>query len=184
MKKIIAVTLSLVSINASAYTKTAEFGIRMNHAINDIVSSKDKLTFQGGVIIGLPLNENVTFRTGGILAIKDSELDGTTSGVSVNVKTNHLFLDIPATMQIGNDSIQGYAGFNLGLKLSSSCSGSVGGISGNSCKDEKSLVLQPIIGGNYLISSNTKIGAFYELEAEYFKTLKQSALGIHVGFDF
>ncbi len=186
MKSILAIAVSLLTINSFAYTTTGVVGLRMNHAIVDVLSSKDRLGVQAGVIVGLPLNENITFRTGGILAMKDSEAEGTASGFQINGVFKHLFLDIPATLQFGNEVFQGYAGFNLAVKVSSSCEGKINGVAASSCSynDEKSLVIQPIIGADFKVSNSMKIGAFYELEAEYAKDLKQSAFGVQAGFDF
>lgn len=178
MKSLLVLAISLLTVNSFGYTKTATFGLRMNHAIVDGTSAKDLLKFQGGVIVGIPLNEAITFRTGGLLVMKDSEIE--VSGFKATV--DRLFIDAPATLQFGNETVQGYAGVNVGLKLSSSCKAS--GFSSCTLTDEKSLVFQPILGLDVAVASSTKVGFFYEFETEYQKNWKQSAYGLQAGFDF
>lgn len=178
MKSILAIAVSLLTLNAFGYSKTAVFGIRMNHAVIDGTTSKDLLKFQGGVIVGIPLNEVVTFRTGGILAIKDSEVE--IAGMTGT--SERLFLDIPAALQFGNETVQGYAGLNVGIKLSSSAKLSSGG--NYKLNDEKSIVFQPVLGLDVLVAASTKVGFFYEFETAYHGNWKQSAYGIQAGFEF
>ena len=177
MKSILAIAVALISVNTFAYTTAAVVGLRMNHAIVGSGSSKDLLKFQGGVIVGIPLNESITFRTGGLLVMKDSQIEDSVTKVTID----RLFLDVPATLQFGNETIQGYAGFNIGLKLSSSAKAN-----GNTFTpgDEKSVVFQPVLGLDVKVAPTTTVGFFYELETEYSMNYKQSAYGLQVGFIF
>ena len=159
------------------YTKAAVVGFRMNHAVVDGASSKDLLKFHGGLLVYFPINENLTFRTGGLLVMRDSEAEA--SGVSVTI--GRMFLEAPATIQFGNDFVQGYAGLDIGLKVSSSCSSSLGSCTLN---DEKSFVLQPVLGADFVVTPVIKVGGFYELETEYSKNWKQSAMGINGSYAF
>ncbi len=178
MKKIIALAMIMLSINSYGHTRAAEFGIRINHGIADGTTSNDKLGFQGGIIFGMPINDVLTFRTGGVLAIKDSEVEA----FGAKASASRLFLDVPATLQFGNNVIQAYAGFNIGLKLSSSCSRP--GPGSCSIQDEKTLVLQPVIGADFPIANLWSLGFFYEFETQYSKDYKQSAYGLNANYTF
>lgn len=182
MKKMFLVLLvgltSTSGFAAMSYTTAGVVGIRSNHAVVDGASSKDQLKFQAGVLVTIPLNEVISFRTGGLLAMKDSSAE--VANITADVK--RLFLDIPATLQFGNDFVKGYAGFDLGIKLSSECS--VTGAGSCTFKDEKSFVIQPVIGVDFAVAPLIKVGGFYELETEYNKDWKQSALGVNASYQF
>jgi hypothetical protein len=177
MKIIMVVVIALWAFNCFAFSKTGEVGLRMNKENIDGTTSKDPLRVQAGLIVGMPINKSIEFRTGGVLAMKDGE----TESPPIKVTTSKLFLDVPVTLQFGNDSVQGYAGVLVGLKLASSCSFNTGGTC--TIRDEKSLVVQPTLGGNFSVSPGTKIGIFYEVETEYSRALKQSGYGVTLGFD-
>jgi hypothetical protein len=178
MKKIVLIAISLLALNSFAATTTAVVGGRSNHGVMTSGTSNDQINLQAGVIVGVPLNDTLSFRTGGVLAMKDTQNEIS----PIKITEKRLFLDIPATLQFGNETIQGYAGIDLGLKLSSSCDAD--GIGSCTILDEKSLVVQPVLGFDVAVAPTIKVGAFYELETEYSKNFKMSAYGVNVGFNF
>lgn len=184
MKKILcAVAMLVVSSQSFAQSLTGVLGLRQNHSIVDNMSSNDLIKFHGGVLYSLPINEVLSFRTGGLLAMKDGEVE---SG-AIKVTVNRFFLDVPVTLQFGNDFVQGYAGFNFGVKLSSSCTSNIPGLN-CTLQGEKSTVFQPVLGVDFTVAPQFTVGAFYELETVYQSDngvdYKQTALGLNVGYKF
>ncbi len=177
MKKIISAIIFISSINAFAITKTAELGIRLNHAIAEGVKSNDVLGFQAGIIVSLPSSDLVAFRTGAVLVMKDTEVEA----LGVKLESKKLFLDVPITWEFGNDAIKGYAGVNLSLKISSSCDISVGTCT---MRDEKPVLFQPTAGLDVAITNEWRAGAFYEHDTEYSANYEQSSYGLKAGYTF
>ncbi len=178
-RTVFAFALLVASASVLAADLEGEFALRMNKAVlgSSSLNGKDKMAFHGGVVTKIPLNESVSFRTGGLLVLRDSEA----SVDSITATVSRMFLDVPAQLAFGTDKVMGYAGMNLGLKLSSSCS--VTGSSTCSILDEKSMVFQPVLGGQVAVSQ-FKLGAFFEIETEYSRNWKQSALGLTFGMAF
>lgn len=152
--------------------------LRLNKGVVSGASSKDKITIQGGVYYYIPMKSPISLRTGGLLAMKDSEVEANGSSATIN----RLFIDVPGHVVIqASPVVAPYIGFDLGLKLSSSCS--VSGASSCSITDEKSLVLQPVLGADFNLG-DFKAGIAYELETEYSRNWKQTAFVFSGGMTF
>lgn len=154
---------------AAAVDVGAQVGARINKSTVPNASSKDQVGFQAGILAVFPIVPMVGFRTGGLLVQRDARFE------YPDTTANRLFLDIPLTIQANLGVAKLYAGADLGLKVSSSCSRS-----GGDCtlRDEQSLVLQPVAGVDFSILPLFSLGAFYEFENEYSRNWKQSAFGV------
>lgn len=147
--------------------KAGHAGFRINKSTVSGASSSDKFAFQGGMLLYYPLANSMSVRTGALLIMRDSEAKAGSASATVS----RMFLDVPATFDFAfNSRASVYFGFDFGLKLSSSCSGC-------SLTDEKSFVFQPLFGLDAKLTPTLAMGFFYEMETEYHKNWKQSAMG-------
>lgn len=166
---------------ASALDLGVQVGARMNKSNVEDMSSKDRLGFQGGLLTVVPIVPLLGFRTGAMLVQRDAEVE---QG-SVNAKADRLFADIPLTLQLNAGIAKVYAGANAAIKVASSCKLTIAGVSGDcTLNEEKSFVLQPVVGLDLSILPFISLGAFYEVETEYSKDWKQSAFGVTGSFMF
>lgn len=184
MKNILVLAALLVSVSSFAEVKKAgEFGIRMNKAFAPGAESKDHLSPSVGVILTLMGDQNFGLRSGGVFTAKTTRVEDAATK-TIEIKNVSYFLDIPVTLVYKlNDLFQGYAGFDMGIKLVSDCTVNVAGV-GCNLVDEKDIVFQPNFGVDMTVMPGTKVGVFYETETEYAKDFKQSAYGVKAGYDF
>ncbi len=184
MKNILVVLALFASVSSfAAVKKSGEVGLRMNKAFGTGVKSQDQFSPSVGIITTLMGDKSFGLRTGGIFSAKKTVVEDIATG-TVETKNVSYFLDIPVTLvYVLNNTIQGYAGFDMSVKLVSDCTNNV---SATHCSltEEKDIVFQPNLGVDVTVMQGTKVGAFYETETEYAKDFKQSAYGVKVGYDF
>lgn len=137
------------------------------------------------------LSDSFYLRTGVGLVMRDAkasfeDYDNLPGLQSVTILVSRLFLDIPLTISYNTNSFENYFGVNVANKLNSSIdiSPSLAGTTNNKILDEKNLVFVPVLGFNYLLSAQSKLGVFYEFEQNFSKNWNQSAYGLTAGYRF
>jgi hypothetical protein len=198
MKKIISVlfiTALVVSAKASTIVNTFEGALRSNAAVISAesyqagVRGKSEIGAQAFFISKIKLADNLSFRTGAGLVMRDSkaeyeDYDALPGLQSVTILVSRMFFDIPIGISYDINNFEIYASINAANKLSSSIdvSPSIVGTTNNSILDEKKFVTVPVLGFNYSTSPTSKIGLFYESEQNYSRNWNQTAIGLNAGF--
>jgi hypothetical protein len=92
------------------------------------VSIGNRIGFVGGVLIGVPASEVITFETGGLISYKGASMDVTVTipelgTVSADADISILYLDVPAlgrfrVVRSSSTTVRALAGVTLGIKMS------------------------------------------------------------------
>lgn len=183
MKKILLTIITLFTATSFANKQFLQVGIHNDHAKVDNTTSNDQLNYQLGLIGSFPLNDLLAIRLGGIVSTKNIQVENSTFNTKVNAKKT--FLTAPLAIQFALSSFQLYAGVDFAVKLTSTCEVTALGVTTDcNFNEEKNLVIQPELGGEYIINDMFNVGVFYQYDSLYDKDTTQSAYGATFGYNF